>query len=72
MSIPLQDIGNIKVDQATHSWLKAVSQVRGLEVTTIVRQILDAHAAQQIQEAMLAQEIHRCKGFEEITRNGKR
>lgn len=71
MSIPLQDLGNIKVDQSTHSWLKAVSQVRGLEVTTIVRQILDAHANQQMQEAILAQEIHRRKGLEEISGNSK-
>jgi hypothetical protein len=72
MSLPLQDIGNIKVEQSTHSWLKAVSQVRGLEVTSIVRQILDSHASQQLQEAILAQEIHQRKGLEEISSKPKR
>ncbi|MDO9252584.1 MAG: hypothetical protein Q7U48_13675 [Hydrogenophaga sp.] len=66
MSIPLQDIGSVKVGQATHSWLKAVSQVRGLDVTTVARQILDDHANKVLQEASLAQKIHSGKGFSEI------
>lgn len=66
MSIPLQDIGNIKVSQSTHSWLKAVSQVRGLDVTTVARQVLDEHASKVLHEASLAQKIHSGKGFSEI------
>lgn len=72
MSLPLQDVGNIKVDQATHSWLKAESQIRGLEMTTIIRQIVYNHASSALLVANLAQEIHRCKGFEEIVSDLKR
>lgn len=67
MSIPLQDIGSVKVGQATHSWLKAVSQVRGLDVTTVARQILDEHASRVLHEASLAQKIHHSKGFPAIS-----
>lgn len=67
MSIPLQDIGSVKVSQSTHSWLKAVSQVRGLDVTTVARQILDEHARRVLLEASLAQKIHNSKGFPAIS-----
>lgn len=67
MSIPLQDIGNIKVSQATHSWLKAVSQVRGLDVTTVARQVLDEYASRLLHEASLARKIHTSKGYTEIS-----
>jgi hypothetical protein len=44
MSLPLKDIGNIKVSERTHSLLKARAFVKQVEVSTLARELLDKWA----------------------------
>ena len=47
MSLDLYDL-RAKITPRTHAWLEARHRVTGEEVSAIVREILDAHAAREL------------------------
>lgn len=71
MSLPLKDLGSIKVSEEAHSYLKARSDASATDVVAIVRRLIEEHVARELHVASLAREIHRSKGFGEIYGGGK-
>jgi hypothetical protein len=63
MSLPLKDIGNIKVSERTHSLLKARAFVKQVEVSTLARELLDKWAVDELHVFSMAEAIHESKGF---------
>ena len=70
MSLPLHDLGNVKVDETTHSLLRARATAKRLDVTAFAREILDAWAAEELHVFSLANDIHHAKELGEITSKG--
>jgi hypothetical protein len=67
MSLPLKDIGNIKVSERTHSLLRARALVKRIDVSTLARELLDSWADEELHVFSIAGEIHLAKELGEIT-----
>lgn len=66
MSLPLRDIGNVKVSEKTHSMLKARALVKQVDVSTLARELLDKWANDELHVFSIAADLHESKGFGEI------
>ena len=62
MSLDLHDL-RAKITPRTHAWLEARHRVTGDEVSAIVREILDAHAARELEIATVADRLLRGEGL---------
>lgn len=71
MSLPLHDLGSVKVDETTHSLLRARALSKRLDTTAFAREILDAWASEELHVLSVAQDIHESKGFGKITGDSK-
>jgi hypothetical protein len=67
MSLPLHDLGNVKVSQATHSLLRAKAMGKRMDVSAFAREILDQWASDELHIFSMANEIHKSKELGEIT-----
>lgn len=67
MSLPLHDLGNVKVSQATHSLLRARALAKRQDVIAFAREILDQWATEELHVFSMANEIHKAKELGEIT-----
>lgn len=67
MSLPLHDLGNVKVTETTHSLLRARALAKRMDVTAFAREILDQWANEDLHVLSMANQIHEAKGFGEIT-----
>lgn len=72
MSLPLQDLGSVKVEQLAHSMLKAKADVLGVPVVTLVTRILHDWTKQELDVFRIAQTIHEGKGYGEILNDNRR
>lgn len=66
MSLDLHDL-RAKITPRTHAWLEARHRVTGEEVSAIVREILDQHAARELDVAKVADRLLRREGLPGIT-----
>ena len=66
MSLPLKDLGSIKVSEEAHSYLKARSDATNSDVVAIVRRMIEEHVIRELHVASLARTIHTSKGLGEI------
>lgn len=71
MSLPLHDLGNVKVDETTHSLLRARALSKRMDVTALARELLDAWASEELHVLSMANEIHKAKELGEITGDKK-
>lgn len=67
MSIPLHDLGSIKVSERDHSFLRAKALKKGIDVSALVRQVVHEYVESEVGVFSLAQEIHHTKGLGTIT-----
>lgn len=67
MSLPLHDLGNVKVNEATHSLLRARAMSKRMDLTSFTREILDSWATEELHVFSIANEIHKAKELGEIT-----
>ncbi len=63
MSLPLHDLGSIKVSEQVHSYLRAKAQGHRVDVATLVRNIVHEHVLREIEVFRVANEIHQAKGL---------
>lgn len=66
MSLPLHDLGNVKVDETTHSLLRAEALQRRMDVSALAREVLDGWAADRLHIYRVANDIHKAKELGEI------
>lgn len=71
MSLPLHDLGSIKVSEVTHSLLKAEAMSQNMETSSLARAVLDKWAADRLHVLSLADQLHEAKGFGKITGESK-
>lgn len=72
MSLPLQDLGSVKVEQLDHSILKAEADVLGMPVVTLATRILHDHVQRQLEVYRMANALHESKGHGEILSDRRR
>ena len=63
MSLPLKDLGSIKVSEAAHSYLRARATTKRIELVALVRDLVEAYVNEEIHISTMAAEIHSAKGF---------
>lgn len=66
MSLPLRDLGSIKVSEQAHSYLRAEAADARLDVAALVRDLVEAHVRRRLSVLRMAQDIHEAKGLGEI------
>jgi hypothetical protein len=67
MSLPLHDLGSIKVSEQAHSYLKAKAQTLETDVATLVRNMVHEQVLREIYVFRLADSFHEAKGLGKIT-----
>lgn len=67
MSIPLADLGSIKVPQHVHSYLFARAEVTGVPIVTQVAKLITEKVERELHVLSIANSKHKSKGFGEIT-----
>lgn len=72
MSLPLHDLGNVKVKERTHSLLRARAMSKRMDINAITREILDAWADEELHVFSVAAHIHQAKELGEILSEGGR
>lgn len=66
MSLPLHDLGSIKVSESAHSYLRARALKKKYDLSTLVRELVEAYVADELHVCSMAGEIHEAKGFGKI------
>lgn len=66
MSLPLHDLGSIKVSEVAHSYLRARALKKKCDLAALVRELVEDYVAGEMHVATLASEIHEAKGFGKI------
>jgi len=67
MSLPLHDLGSIKVSETAHSYLRARAISKRMDVAALVRDLVEAHVAEELRVISVANEIHLSKQLGKIT-----
>jgi hypothetical protein len=67
MSLPLHDLGSIKVSEQAHSYLKAKALSLQIDLATLVRNMVHEQVLREIEVFRVAGSIHEAKGFGKIT-----
>jgi predicted chitinase len=63
MSLPLHDLGSIKVSERDHSYLRAKAMSLKMDVAALVRQMIHEQVSRELEVFTLAQQIHESKGL---------
>jgi hypothetical protein len=63
MSLPLHDLGSIKVTERDHSYLRARALSKKTDVAALVRQIVHEYVSAEMEVFTLAKGIHEAKGL---------
>lgn len=63
MSLPLKDIGSVKLTERDHSFLRAEALSTNTDVIALVRQLVHEYVSKRIDVLRLADEIHQSKGL---------
>lgn len=63
MSLPLKDIGSVKLTERDHSFLRAEALFTNTEVTALVRNLVHEYVSRRIDVLRLADDIHQSKGL---------
>jgi hypothetical protein len=71
MSLPLHDLGNVKVDERTHSMLRARAMAKRIDLSAFVRELLDNWATEELHVFSMAADLHESKGFGAIHGDSK-
>ena len=63
MSLPLKDIGSVKLSERDHSFLRAEALTMNIELTALVRNLVHEYVSKRIEVFRLADELHQAKGY---------
>ena len=66
MSLPLHDLGSIKVSESAHSYLRARALKKKCDLAALVRDLVEAYVSDELHVCTLADEIHDANGFGKI------
>lgn len=66
MSLPLHDLGSVKVSERDHSYLRAVSIAKRIDLTTLVRDWMSERVDEELHIHTVAGQIHEAKGLGKI------
>ena len=66
MSIPLQDVGNLKLPQHIHSFQAAKGEITGKTMKDLIRDYVEKVVTLEIHIFSLANDKHKSRGFGEI------
>lgn len=61
MSLPLRDLGSIKVSEQAHSYLRAKALSQQCDVATLVRNLVHDFVLRELEVFKVANEIHQSK-----------
>jgi hypothetical protein len=67
MSLPLHDLGSIKVSEQAHSYLRAKALSQQIDLASLVRNMVHEQVLREIEVFRVASQIHEAKGFGKIT-----
>ena len=59
----MHDLGSVKVDEQTHSILKATAMSRNMDVTALARELLDQWAIKQLHVFNVFHALQESKGL---------
>lgn len=63
MSLPLKDIGSVKLSERDHSFLRAEALTLNVELTSLVRNLVHEYVSKRIDVLRLANDLHQSKGL---------
>lgn len=66
MSIPLHDVGSVKISEAAHSYLAARAAQKNITVVAMVRELVEEYVTTELHIFSVAGETHRSKQLGEI------
>lgn len=66
MSLPLRDVGSVKLPEHVHSYLQAQQLVNSIPVVTQITRLVTERIEKELRILNLANGIHRDKGLGEI------
>ena len=71
MSLPLHDVGSVKVTERTHSYFAACAEKQYSTVVAVMREVLERHVSEKLDAVSLAEEIHKSKQLGKLTRDNQ-
>ena len=71
MSLELHDLGSVKISQRAHALFKARASILGVDVVTIIRQVIHDAAQKEFNTMSLAADIYKSKGPGDIFKDGQ-
>jgi hypothetical protein len=66
MSLPLHDLGSVKVNESVHSFLRAQAMSECKDLSTLCREILTDFVKNKFHVLSMARDIHNAKQLGEI------
>ena len=63
MSTPLHDCGKVYVSEVAHSYLRARATQKRVDLVTFIRELVEAHVADELHVLSMANDIHNAKGL---------
>lgn len=67
MSIPLHDIGSVKISERSHSYLSARAEQNHSTVVALIRELVEAHVDSELLVFSMADQKHIAKQLGAIT-----
>ena len=61
MSIPLHDVGSVKISEAAHSYLSARAAQKNITVVAMVRELVEEYVNTELHTFNVAAETHKAK-----------
>lgn len=61
MSLPLKDVGSVKISEAAHSYLRALALSKNIDLVALIRQIVETKVIDDFHVFSMAQDIHSSK-----------
>ena len=71
MSLPLHDLGSIKVSEQAHSFLKARALKSKTEIATLVRGLIHDYVSSELDVFRIANDVHESKELGGILEDNK-
>ena len=66
MSLPLHDCGKVYVSERAHSYLRAKSTAKRVDLVTFIRELVEAYVDEELHVHSVANDIHNAKGLGRI------
>lgn len=71
MSLELHDLGSVKISQRAHALYKAKAMALGVDVVSVIRQVIHEAAQKEFDAMSVAAEIYKSKGLGDILKDSR-